>query len=60
MLLRLLDPIGVAVFAVSGAIAAGRRRLDLLGVVVLATVTASGGGTIRDVLLDRHRRWHGA
>ena len=48
------DLIGVAVFAVSGALAAGRKGLDLLGVVVLAIVTAIGGGTIRDVLLDRH------
>jgi uncharacterized membrane protein YeiH len=54
VLLHLLDLIGVAVFAVSGALAAGRRRLDLIGVVVLAAVTAIGGGTIRDVLLDRH------
>lgn len=54
MLLRVLDLIGVAVFAMSGALAAGRKRLDLLGVVVLALVTAIGGGTIRDLLLDRH------
>ena len=53
-MLYVLDLIGVAVFAVSGALAAGRKRLDLLGVVVLALVTAIGGGTIRDVLLDRH------
>lgn len=50
----LLDLIGVGVFAVSGALAAGRRRLDLIGVVVAAAVTAVGGGTIRDLLLDRH------
>jgi uncharacterized membrane protein YeiH len=54
MILYVLDLAGVAVFAVSGAIAAGRKRLDLLGVAVTATVTAIGGGTIRDVLLDRH------
>ncbi|HEX2779402.1 MAG TPA: trimeric intracellular cation channel family protein [Gemmatimonadaceae bacterium] len=54
MLLHLLDLIGVAVFAISGALAAGRRRLDLIGVVALAAVTAIGGGTIRDLLLDRH------
>jgi uncharacterized membrane protein YeiH len=54
VLAYVLDLIGVAVFAVSGALAAGRRGLDLLGVLVLATVTAIGGGTIRDVLLDRH------
>ena len=54
MLLYLLDLLGVAVFAVSGALAAGRRGLDLLGVIVLGSVTAIGGGTIRDVLLARH------
>ena len=54
MLLHVLDLIGVAVFAISGALAAGRRGLDLLGVIVLGCVTAIGGGTIRDVLLARY------
>ncbi len=53
MILELLDFGGVAVFAISGALAAGRKSLDLLGVVVIATATAIGGGTVRDVLLDR-------
>ena len=53
-ILHLLDLIGVGVFAVSGALAAGRNRLDLFGAVVIALVTAIGGGTIRDVLLDHH------
>jgi uncharacterized membrane protein YeiH len=50
----LIDFAGVAVFAVSGALAAGRKHLDLVGVIVIATVTAIGGGTLRDLLLDRH------
>lgn len=54
MIVYLLDLLGVAVFAVSGALAAGRKGLDLLGVLVIAVVTAIGGGTLRDVLLDRH------
>jgi len=49
-----LDLIGVGVFAVSGALSAARKRMDLLGVTVIAVVTAIGGGTIRDVLLDQH------
>lgn len=53
-LLYLFDLFGVAVFAVSGALAAGRKSLDFLGVVVIAVVTAVGGGTTRDLLLDRH------
>ena len=56
-LLQLIDLVGVAVFAVSGALAAGRKRLDLLGVVVIAMVTAIGGGTTRDLLLDRAVFW---
>jgi uncharacterized membrane protein YeiH len=50
----LIDLAGVAVFAISGLLAAGRKGLDLLGVAVIAVVTAIGGGTLRDVLLDRH------
>lgn len=54
MIVYLLDLLGVAIFAVSGALAAGRKSLDLLGVIVIAVVTAIGGGTLRDLLLDRH------
>lgn len=49
--------VGGAVFAISGALAAGRRSLDLVGVVVIALVTAAGGGTLRDLLLDRTVFW---
>ena len=49
-----LELLGVAVFAVSGVLAAGRKGLDLLGLAVIAVVTAIGGGTLRDLLLDRH------
>ncbi len=52
-LVRLLNLMGVAALAVSGTLAAGRKQLDLVGVAVIATVTALGGGTVRDVLLDR-------
>ena len=57
MIPELLDYAGVAVFAISGALAAGRKNLDVLGVVVIATVTAIGGGTVRDLLLDRPVFW---
>lgn len=46
-----LDVFGTAVFAITGSLAAGKKRMDLFGVVVLATVTAVGGGTLRDVSL---------
>ncbi|MEC8859915.1 MAG: trimeric intracellular cation channel family protein [Pseudomonadota bacterium] len=54
MLFYILDLVGIAVFAVSGVLAARDRALDILGVIVVATMTAVGGGTLRDVLLDRH------
>jgi uncharacterized membrane protein YeiH len=46
-----LDLVGVFVFALSGALAAVRSRLDVFGVVVVASVTALGGGVLRDTLL---------
>ena len=48
-----LEAIGVVAFALSGVLAAVRKRLDVVGVVFVAFVTALGGGTLRDVLLDR-------
>lgn len=50
-MLYFLDLFGVFVFAISGALIAGRKEMDLLGVLVTAGVTAIGGGTLRDVLL---------
>ena len=54
MLLYLLDLIGVAVFAVSGVLVAAAAGMDLLGGLTLAALTAVGGGTLRDLLLNRH------
>ncbi|HLL40101.1 MAG TPA: TRIC cation channel family protein, partial [Rubrobacteraceae bacterium] len=51
MVLYLLTLLGVAFFAVSGALRAGEKEMDFFGVVVIAAITATGGGTIRDVLL---------
>ncbi len=48
----LLEHFAVAVCAITGVLAASGKRVDLFGVVVLAIVTAVGGGTLRDVLLD--------
>jgi len=50
-LLYALDLLGTAAFAASGAWAGIRREMDLFGVLVLALVTATGGGTLRDILL---------
>ncbi|PLX82423.1 MAG: hypothetical protein C0616_02085 [Desulfuromonas sp.] len=50
-MLYLLDLIGTAAFAASGAWMGVRRHMDLFGVLVLGVVTAVGGGTLRDLLL---------
>jgi uncharacterized membrane protein YeiH len=46
------DLFGVAVFAISGSLAAGKKRMDVFGVIVLGLVTAIGGGSLRDTLLN--------
>ncbi|WP_026841675.1 trimeric intracellular cation channel family protein [Citrifermentans bremense] len=46
------DLLGTVAFAASGALAGVRRGMDLLGVIVLGIVTATGGGVMRDVLLN--------
>ncbi len=48
------DLFGVIVFAITGALMAGRKSMDLFGVLVIAIVTALGGGTLRDLILDNH------
>ncbi|WP_342246893.1 trimeric intracellular cation channel family protein [Pseudomonas sp. OTU5201] len=53
-LLYLSDLFGVAVFAITGALMAGRKSMDLFGVLVIAIITALGGGTLRDVILGNH------
>jgi len=52
-----LEQFAVAVCAVSGALAAEGRRMDLFGALVLALVTAVGGGTIRDLCLGAPVFW---
>lgn len=49
-----LDLFGTAVFALTGALRALTKKLDLMGAVVLAIVTALGGGMMRDALIGRH------
>lgn len=46
-----IDILGTFSFAVAGAFAAMEKKLDLLGIMILAFVTAIGGGTIRDLLI---------
>lgn len=55
--LALLDFASVFIFALTGALAASRAQLDLVGFLFLAALTALGGGTLRDVLIDRPLFW---
>ncbi len=50
-LLYFIDMFGTAVFAISGVLLAGRLKMDPFGVIVLGSVTAIGGGSIRDIAL---------
>ena len=52
--ITLLDWIGIVVFSLTGALVASRNQMDLVGFVLLGTVTGIGGGTLRDLLLDMH------
>ncbi|WP_297192991.1 trimeric intracellular cation channel family protein [uncultured Campylobacter sp.] len=54
MLLTILYIVGISAEAMTGAIAAGRHKMDLFGVMFIALVTAIGGGSIRDVLLGHY------
>ena len=52
-----MDFVGVFAFVVSGALRATREGMDLFGVLVVAAVTAIGGGTVRDMLLGEPVFW---
>lgn len=55
--LIIMDHVGVFFFAVSGLIAAAERNLDVLGGFIIAFITALGGGTVRDLLLNTEIAW---
>ncbi|PSU28514.1 trimeric intracellular cation channel family protein [Photobacterium lutimaris] len=54
MLLTTLYIIGITAEAMTGALAAGKRHMDWFGVMLVASATAIGGGTVRDVLLGHY------
>ena len=53
LLLQAIEACATLAFALSGLLEAARKRLDVVGVCLVAGLTAFGGGTLRDVLLDR-------
>ena len=56
-MLEILDHIGLLAFAISGVLTAANRNLDILGGYIIAFITALGGGTIRDLLLNVDVAW---
>lgn len=57
MLLTILDYFGTAIFAMSGVLLAYKLRMDIIGLLALGAVTAIGGGTLRDVMLNVKPFW---
>ena len=53
-LIYVLDILGTFAFAISGALVASDKSFDLFGVIIIAFVTAVGGGMLRDVLINAH------
>ena len=51
--MQFIEAVGIIAFAMSGFIDAHRRQMDIVGVFTVAFITAFGGGTLRDILLDR-------
>lgn len=56
-IISILDLVGVAVFAASGSLVASRKEMDIVGFGLMAALTGIGGGTLRDLLLDRPVFW---
>ena len=49
-----LNILGTIAFAISGTLSAQYKKMDLFGIIVIANITAIGGGTLRDVLINNH------
>ncbi|MDX1464051.1 MAG: trimeric intracellular cation channel family protein [Marinirhabdus sp.] len=56
-LFLIIDILGTIAFAVSGALTAMKKQMDLFGIFIIAFVTSVGGGTLRDVLIDANVAW---
>jgi len=56
-IIPVLDYVGTFAFAISGALAAARKQFDLFGGIFLGFVTAIGGGTLRDIMLNQPVAW---
>ena len=53
LIMTIIENIGLIAFAISGAVVAAKKDMDLFGINLMALVTATGGGLIRDIIIDR-------
>tara|TARA_R110002072_G_scaffold23949_2_gene82017 strand:- start:133419 stop:134045 length:627 start_codon:yes stop_codon:yes gene_type:complete len=53
----IIDILGTIAFAISGVLTALKKKMDPFGILIIAFVTAVGGGTLRDVLIDANITW---
>jgi uncharacterized membrane protein YeiH len=56
-LFLLIDILGTISFSISGVLTALKKRMDVFGIFIIAFVTAAGGGTLRDILIDANITW---
>lgn len=56
-LFLIIDILGTIAFSISGVLTAMKKRMDPFGIIIIAFVTAVGGGTLRDVLIDADITW---
>lgn len=56
-LFLIIDILGTIAFAISGVLTAMKKRMDPFGILIIAFVTAIGGGTLRDILIDANVVW---
>ncbi len=59
LIVKIVECVGLAAFAASGALAGAKKDLDVIGCTVLGIATGIGGGTLRDAILDRPIFWLG-
>lgn len=57
VIVLIIEILGLVAFSISGALAAFKRDLDIIGYIIVGTVTGIGGGTVRDLILDRPVFW---
>ena len=53
LIMSIIENVGITAFAISGAVVAAKKDMDLFGINLMALVTALGGGLLRDIILNK-------